>query len=872
VLLALLPPLVVLAACDRNAGAGEPAGPPAVVALREGWHLRSSADVTATGAEISQPGFATAGWTAATLPSTVLGALVKSGEYPDPYHGRNLEKIPTDRFAVPWWYRTELRVEEPLAASARLVFRGVNYSAEVWLNGERIAGREQIVGAFRNFDLDVTGKLRAGANALAVQVFPPQPGDFTVGFVDWNPEPPDRSMGLWRDVELRRSGPVSLENVFVTSDFDTANPVSAALTLEAEVVNHGDVPQHAQLGVQVEGGPRGDYRVQLAAGERKRLRLTPAELPALQVANPRLWWPNNLGEPNLYRFDLTVAAGDGTPSDRQSIQLGIRKVADYLDDKGQRGYRINGRDVLVRGGGWVDDLLLADDERRIEDQIRYAKHLNLNTIRLEGFWGTTDAIYELADRHGLMVWVGWSCQWEWDTYLGAPVDDFGGVDTPAEMELVTVSLADQVRWLRNHPSIVVWNLASDMLPRAELERRYRNLLAEVDPTRPPLGACSVRTSEVSGPTGVKMNGPYEWVPPEYWYVDRTRGGAFGFNTETGPGAQPPVIDSLKRMLPEENWWPMDDMWDYHAGRHQFSNLDRYTAALDARYGPSQSLEEFAQKAQLANYEAMRPMFEAFSLRRPDAKGVIQWMLNSAWPDTFWQLYDWYLAPNGAYYAARNANRPLNVAYDYGERKVVAVNDTGEPLRGRAVVRLLDTNSRVVSETTVPLELAAGERREVHALAPFPPGSAVYFLDARLEQQGGELLAHSFYWLPVRADEPDWDKSEWFYTPTRRYADLTAVTKLSPATLAVSHRFTPGADGHDVEVTLHNQGEGLAFFVELAVVGATSGRLATPVLWDDNYVSLLPGERRTLRGSVPAHALAGEQPAFRYQGMNVAAGR
>ncbi len=109
------------------------------------------------------------------------------------------------------------------------------------------------------------------------------------------------------------------------------------------------------------------------------------------------------------------------------------------------------------------------------------------------------------------------------------------------------------------------------------------------------------------------------------------------------------------------------MWDYHSGRHEFTNLDRYRAALDARYGPSASLDEFARKAQVANYEAMRPMFESFSLRRPGAKGVVQWMLNSAWPDMFWQLYDWYLVPTGAYYAARNANQPLHVAYDYGRR-------------------------------------------------------------------------------------------------------------------------------------------------------------------------------------------------------------
>jgi exo-1,4-beta-D-glucosaminidase len=868
---------IAAGACADDAGGQAAAAPPSL-SLRDGWHLRSSADVTAGGAVISQPGFSTAGWAAATLPTTVLAALVKSGEVRDPYHGRNLEQVPTSRFTVPWWYRTELTVDEPIAASSWLVFHGINYSAEVWLNGEQVAGRDRLAGAFRRFELDVTGRLRPGKNALAVLVFPPQPGDFTVGFVDWNPEPPDQSMGLWREVELRRTGPLSLDDVFVRSDFDVARLTTAALTVEARLANSSDRAMPAVLRGEVAGAAF-EHRVELAPREQRHLRLTPAEVPALQVRSPRLWWPRGHGEPHLYHLDLSVAAGDGAASDRQGVDFGIRKVADYLDEKDQRGYEINGKKISIRGGGWVDDLLLADDDQRLEDQVRYAAHLNLNTIRLEGFWGSTPKLYELADRYGLMVWVGWSCQWEWQDYLKAPVDEtFGGVDTPAEMDLITTSLRDQVLRLRNHPSVVVWNLASDMLPRPELERRYRALLAEIDPTRPPLAACSVRTSEVSGPTGVKMNGPYEWVPPEYWYLDRERGGAYGFNTETGPGAQPPVVESIRRMLPREHWWPIDAMWDFHSGRHTFKNLDRYRTALDARYGASASLDEFARKAQVANYEAMRPMFESFAIRWPDAKGVVQWMLNSAWPDMFWQLYDWYLVPTGAYYAARNANQPLHVAYDYGRRSLVAINDTDSTVSASVVVRLLDVASRDVRRETVEVELAPGERREVVEIGALPTGSPVYFLDARLQMTRGEAAsrpaqapAPSFYWLPAVNDELDWKKSEWYYTPTRRYADLAAVTRLPPAPLEVSHRFTPTADGQAVEVTLHNPSPHLAFFVELAVVGAESGKLAAPVLWDDNYVSLLPGERRTVRGSVPSHALGGERAAFRYQGINVPAG-
>ncbi len=853
------------------------------VTLSAAWRLRSSDGLAATGAEVSRPGFDAAGWTPTTVPSTVLAALVRGGEVADPYAGRNLEAISTAPFQRPWWYRTEFLLASPLPAEARLVFHGINYSAEVWLNGERIAGREQVVGAFRTFELAVTGRLRVGANALAVQVFPPKPGDFTIGFVDWNPRPPDASMGLWREVELRRTGGVSLDEVFVRSELDLPAAASARLTVGARLRNHTSAPRTATLRGRI-GEIAFTQRVSLAAGEDREIALAPAEAPALLVRAPRLWWPNNLGEPHLYHLDLEAVV-DGDVSDRTAVDFGIRQVADYVDEHG-RGYLVNGRKVLVRGAGWVDDLLLADDDRRLEDQIRYVRHLNLNTIRMEGFWGSTQRLYDLADRYGVMVWAGWICQWEWPNQLGAPTDkDFGGVDTEADMQLVAASLRDQVVRLRNHPSVVVWNLGSDMLPKPELERRYRTLLDQVDPTRPPLASCARRKSEVSGETAVKMNGPYEWVPPSYWYLDTKNGGAFGLATEVGPGAQPPPLGSLRRMLPREHWWPIDEAWSYRSGRGRFKNPDQYTAALEGRYGKATGLEDFARKAQLANYEAMRAMFEAFSLRRPAAKGVIQWMLNSAWPDLYWQLYDWYLVPTGAYYGARLANRPLHVAYDYGERKVVAVNDTAAALRGAvARVRIYDAASRLLLDESRPLAVPAGERAEVLAVGALsrfaqsggaaagasgaPAGAPVYFLDARIEDGRGETLARNFYWLAAEDDVLDWEKTQWFVTPTKRFADLTALATLPPAKLEVSHRFEHTADGEVVHVTLANPGQRLAFFVELSVVGDRTGELVAPIYWDDNYVSLLPGERRELRATIPTHALAGERPVLRYQGVNL----
>lgn len=846
-------------------------GPAATTTVRlaDGWQIASAADVTAAESAVATAGFDSTGWTNTRVPSTVLAALVRDGQVEDPYFGRNLEAIPTGRFEHPWWYRTEFTLEEPPKPGARLVFEGINYRADVWLNGRQIGHREDLAGAFRIFSLDVSAQLTAGVNALAVRVQPPKPGDPTIGFVDWNPTPPDRNMGLWRGVQLRLTGGVALQDVFVRSELDLETLAKASLTISATLRNDSDRRVTAVVAGTIGAAIEIEQREVLQPGEERRIELAPSRFAQLVLDRPRLWWPNNLGEPNLYDLALTVSV-DGRLVDHQELSFGIRHVEDYLTEEGHRGYAVNGRKVLIRGGGWVDDLLLADDDRRLEDQIRYVRQMNLNTIRLEGFWGSSRKLFELADRYGILVMIGWSCQWEWEPYLGGPVDEFGGIDTPAEMELITRSLRDQVVWLRNHPSILVWVLASDMLPRPALERRYRTALAEIDPSRPALASCAVGTSEVSGPTGVKMNGPYDWVSPNYWYLDRERGGAYGFNTETGPGPQPPPAASIRRMLPEASWWPIDEMWEYHCGRNEFNTLDRYKRALDQRYGPATGLEDFAQKAQLANYEGMRAMFESFSIRRPATTGIIQWMLNSAWPEMYWQLYDHYLVPNGAFYGARDASRPVNIAFDYEDRRVVVVNDGGSPLAGvTAGVRLFDLRSAVLFERSQILDVPAETLQELLTVPAVSPDGKAYFIDARLTAADGGLLASSLYWLSTEEDVPDWQASEWFFTPMARYADLTGLARLPPVDLAVEHRFAQTPDGQSIEVTLTNPTDKLAFFIELQVVGAESGRIAAPILWSDNYISLVPGETRRIHGELPAHALAGEAPLFHYAGINVA---
>lgn len=848
------------------------------------WTLINATEVFETGAEISSPAFSGLNWLPAEVPTTVLNALVQNQVYSQPYFGLNLQKIASEPFQQAWWYRTEIQISESEAnASALLEFDGINYRANIWLNGQKIAGAETIFGAFRRFQFDVSDQLRPGTNFLAVEVLPPIPGDYTIGFVDWNPAPPDQNMGLFREVRLRFHRGLSLEAPFIQSKINLETLDHAALTVSAEVSNRTHSPLQGILEGKIEEITF-SQEISLAPGERAIVYFKPDEFPRLNLHAPRLWWPNNLGEPHLYRLELTVLVND-VPSDSCAIHFGIREIEDFINPGGHRGFKVNGKKVLIKGGGWADDMLLGDTHASLEAQVRYVKHINLNCIRLEGIWGKDHRLYDLCDQYGILLMVGWSCHWEHAEYLHKPVNNrFGGIVGPDEIALVAQYWEDQVRWLRHHPSIFVWTVGSDKVPKPELELKYCETFEKYDPTRPYLASTggigseqgiitdSEIISDVSGPSRVKMLGPYEYTPPIYWYTDRNRGGAYGFNTETCPGANVPPLDSIRKMIPPENLWPVDEVWQYHCGRNAFNTLTRFQEAVNQRYGEPKTVAEFAQRSQALNYELMRPMFEAFQVNKFKSTGIIQWMLNAAWPKLFWQLYDHYLMPNGAFYATRKACESLHLVYRYDDQTICLVNDRLRPQENLTTrIRVFDLESREVLNQAIPTRIAPECVQTIFALPDLSHLAPAYFLDLRLADSTGKEVSQNFYWLSTRADVLDYDFKfkDWsFYTPSKQYADFTALNSLPPVKLEVATCVVSG-DDHRISVQIKNPGAQIAFLVELQVNDARTGAAILPVRWDDNYISLLPGETRQLQAVFCLEDIAGKALQLNVAGWNFA---
>lgn len=812
----------------------------------EGWELFSSQNNTQGGEEISTEGFKPDQAYDIHLPATVMAALQREKEYGDIFFGDNLNGIPADRFDVPWWYRKVFTVEGDRSKRFyNLKFEGLNYKANIWLNGEQIAASTEVEGCFRMFEFNVTDKLKSGKNVLAVELIPPEWGDLTIGFVDWNPWPADDNMGIWRPVKLMETGAVRIKSIFVKSSLDTSHLDKASLALVCTLENLSDMACTGTLDIEIEGRTI-SHPVKLNAGQISEFSLTEETYPELLIRNPRLWWPNNMGKPELYMLEAQLRH-EGLISDSFSTRFGIRRIDDYFNEEGHRGYRINGKEILIKGGGWVDDIFLDDSDEKVEDQIRYVKHMNLNTIRLEGFWGKNKKIYDYADEHGILVMIGWSCQWEWKDYCGREEDEYLAIKSEKEIAEHTQAYKDQVQWLRNHPSVFLWVYGSDKLLIPEFEESMNSMIRAEDGTRPILNSCGGRISTVTGKSGVKMNGPYSYVTPNYWYLDDSRGGAFGFNTETGPGLQLAPLESIRRMIPEKNLWPLDSIWAFHLGRREFASFENWIDPFRARYGMDDNVEDFSYKAQMASYEAMRAMFEAFHVNRPNTTGIIQWMLNSAWPAMIWQLYDYYLMPNAAFYATRNACREMNIVYNYKDDGIYITDQDGMvPGSLTAEIKLFAPDGELLNSETIAVDSMDSYSTRIYTVPDSIERPDTYFLDLRLLDGSGELKAVNFYWLSSREDVLDFENSKWYVTGNSSYADLKGINTMPKAQLETQFEKEIKGDTVWVNAEITNNSEQIAFFIELSLKDVDSDASILPVFWEDNYISLLPNEKRAVK--------------------------
>jgi len=482
----------------------------------------------------------------------------------------------------------------------------------------------------------------------------------------------------------------------------------------------------------------------------------------------------------------------------------------------------------------------------------------------------------MADQQGILVMAGWCCCDFWEHWGSWKDEDF---------QIANSSLRDQIYRMRRHPSVLAWMNGSDNPPPPDVEEMYLKTEADLKWPNPVVSSATAKPTTVTNGSGVKMSGPYEYVAPSYWQTDPSLqkdddrcnkggcGGAYGFNSETSMGPAVPPIESIERMVPKNHLWPIDDYWNFHAGGGAFKNIQVFTDALNERYGKLENAKDFAFKSQLMTYEGVRAMYEAYSRNKYESTGVIQWMLNNAWPSMIWHLYDYYLRPGGGYFGAKKAMQTLDPVYGYDDHSVWLVSSQYVDAKGlKVAARIFNIDGKQKFWKDGTLDAVADSTAKVFEIPQIEGLSPTYFLDLRITEARGKLAGSNFYWLSTKPETLDWTKSNWYTTPTESYADYTALAQMPKVRLNVESRSerTGNGDSKDAvtRVVLENPSNNVAFFVRLKLVKGRGGEEILPVVWQDNYISLLPAEKREITATYHTGSLGTSKPDVEISGWNV----
>ncbi|MGO8720931.1 MAG: glycosyl hydrolase 2 galactose-binding domain-containing protein [Acidobacteriaceae bacterium] len=828
--------------------------PPAPVELTSGWQLQNSAKVPDAGAVVSSNAYQPQGWLPATVPGTVLTSMVNDGVYPEPLYGENdrPDVIPESLNKTSYWYRIAVPVPKQYAHhQVALHFDGANFRSEVWVNGTHVGS---IQGAFIRGRFDITKLVKPGRTmVLAVQVFPqPHPGVphehtianglgpnggitaidgptflSTIGW-DWLPAIRDRDTGLWQKVWLSASGPVLIENPLISTDLPLPRTDTADVKVSATVENTSDKPQKGLL-----EGSFGDVnfseKVALAPRGTQTVTFDPKTTPALHVANPKLWWPNGYGPQNLYTLHLHFVR-HGRDSDAKDTTFGIRKITYEMPGSDALTISVNGVPIFIRGGDWgLDEGLKRIPRARLDAEIHMHQLAHLNMIRNWVGQSTSEDFYELCDKYGILVWD--------EFFQPNPSDG----PNPDDLQTYLANVRDKILRFRNHPSIALWCARNEGDPPPEIASALLKMIPELDPVR------LYQPNSTAG-RGVVSHGPYYWREPGAFYVYDAP-----FKTETG-SVSVPTLESIHAMMPRKDWETINDDWAEHDLARGASHGDTYPYVLAGRYGRIVNLADFVRKAQMMNYEAFRAMYEGRNARLfHPYTGVITWMSNPAHPSFVWQLYSYDLEPNSSLFAVESASEPVHIQMNEANGTLQVINNLPQPISGAtAHLSILDLDGKSALERDYPVNGPADTAITLGAI-PFPQDlSAVFFVRLEVRDSNRKVLSRNLYWKPNPAQGED-------LTPL----DSMPVMHLTGSVMRHD------ADGRMMlDVTLHNPGETMALMAHLQLRRKSSGERVLPVFYSDNYLSLAPGESRTVTIDAAEADLKGDIPLVVLDGWNV----
>jgi hypothetical protein len=886
--------------------------------LSDNWQMISSTLLTEDGASISTVDYRPKKWFKTSVPSTVLNVLVSNGVYPNPRFGLNTFRIPdsSDEFNKkndlakysylpdrrnpwrdPYWYRTDFNIKaiKP-GAHLWLNFNCINYRAEVWINGKRIADKDVMVGMFQRFRFDITKYIQSDRNALAVKIYPvdhpgepdaqlevfgPSRGEHkeieldvtmieTAGY-DCMMTVPDRNMGICQEVFLEWTGPVDICNPFIVTQLPLPDTSFATLSVSAELVNTSASPVSGVLRGRIPGTEVSfTLPVELAPNETRLVQVDPKPV----MMQPRLWWPVNYGRQNLYEMKLEFEVGIVSQNFKTEkiISFGVRQVTSEmhtLDGWHGRRVMVNGRKIFCRGGYIQPELLLDPDAWHIEDEIRYFADANMNLIYFEDIPNPPDRFLEACDRYGVLFGnCFYACSW---------MDKPG---RPKDLGLLERCTVDLLKRYRNHPSLVMYMSMDEGFTRPEIYSMWRRNVISLDGSRFWIpsgyladfirGEATIEAEKYAHfrddlPTG--MNDwrddyaikSYQWQEPVTYFHWVRENRSWMFKIESGSASLPP-ISSLAKFLPDLGAqstkgapFPLTESWAHHGANHYYKPYDQ---AIRRLYGEPESVADYCWKAHLITADQHRSFYEAVNHRMWDiTSGFTEWKINSCFPDVQWQNFDYFLKPGISHFLIKRSCEPLHVQMDLIDNIVSVINCHPKQQKDMEVLAsVYDLDAKLLWKHSSKLDIPANEYREAFAIAGLTNLSAFVFVKLQLKDAEGRPVSENFYWLRGSGTE-----------------DYKVLQKLPQVKLNTFMTIEEAGLEKLIRVKVTNPTDHIAFFVQLALTCGEGGEEILPVIWSDNYFSLVPGETREFTARIATSDLRGKRPALEVGGWNIITG-
>ncbi len=821
------------------------------------WQLFSAKGVM-IGKAIKED-YTPAEYIAGIVPGTIFSAYVAAGQEENPDFGDNIYRVDESKYNQSFWYRTTFsRPDMADGQHAILVFEGINRYASVYLNG-RSLNPSRIKGHVMTVRYDITDYLK-DKNVLAVKIDMPAANhigrnDNFVNYVcptyvashswDWMPYVPGLNCGITNDVFIEVAGEVTLRDPWVRTAALTADNTSARLQLQTSLMNLSDKSAQVEvLATIMPGNLTTKKTIQTEIADSIDI-----SLDDITIDNPRLWWPNGSGEQNLYtcRFDVVK---DGSTIDTRTVTFGIKKY-EYRKENTTMVVYVNGKKVYCKGGNWgMSDYLLRVHGKDYDTRVRLHKDMHFNMIRLWTGCVTDEEFYEACDRYGIMVWD--------DFWLTGP---YTGLTGPDDRKEFVANARDKVIRLRNHPSLAVWCGCNEGWPYKELNQDIINLIKTYDADdrvyipNSHNGYPSNDAYQAKDGTGLGLSGSGWWqnFPPEEYFEKGIWGGGgdqgdkvdWGFRSELGMGAFT-TWESFREFMPEEYWWPRNEMWEKHffSDKAEYGGgaaATKYFESVQTGYGVSRNAQQFCEKAQLMNIEVMKALFEGWQDNLWNtASGLLFWMSQSAYPSFIWQTYDYYLDTTGTYWGAKKACEPLHIQWNCFNDNINIINTTPEDAKAlTADIEVRRYNGQRYEPYCTTVSNIQAEANTVTNIYRFKsstentdtqPLDGLYFIRLFLYDSERNIISENFYWKTTRGNR-------------NSYTQLNNLPKANINYEVLSTTQTDGVTRMHIRV--NNPSERIAFAVRVRLVDAETGERILPVIMEENYFTLFAGEHRDL---------------------------